>query len=180
MNFSISNYIHCAIANKIPKDSSILDMGGTGKFKKYFSNVKNANIRYGIDCTQLPYEKKSFDYTVSVATLEHIGNHIQQNQFLKEAVRVCKYKSFHWFPVNEEFENLTKALGHKHNCIVPQLKKIFELENPISTEAMISIPEQAFALSTLHEKLNCDAMINFVRKNIHINYGVLLTIEKEI
>lgn len=177
MNYSISNYIHYIIANKINKDFSVLDMGGVEKLKKYCPNTQSANIRYGIDCTKLSFDNNSFDVCISVAVIEHVGSLEKQYQFINESIRVAKHKIIHWFPISQEFEDLTLELGHNHNCIIPDINRIKKSFNASYTE-FITIREQGFALSTLHPKLNCLKMMEFIEKHGNEPYGILMEIDK--
>ena len=180
MRYSISDYIHYIIASKIEKNSSILDMGGKGKMKLWH-DVENANIIDGVDATNLSFEDNDFDVTISIATLEHVGDHDKQNKFIQEAIRVCKYKSIHWFPINQDFENFMNFLGHDHKCIVPDIEKLsFQIKSyEQSCTYLITIPEQAFGLSTLYPKLNCKELFEYIIQNRNKYYGILLEINKE-
>jgi len=178
-NYSISDYIHYVIASKIKENSTILDMGGKGRMKTWHSNVTNANIRSGIDGTNLPYEDNYFDVTVSIATLEHVGDNEKQCKFIQEAIRVCRKKSIHWFPINQDFENFMKKLGHDHECIVPNLFPFLSTtEHDSFLTNLITVSEQAFCLSTYNPKLNCEKLLKYINQNQDKYYGILLEINK--
>jgi len=55
------------------------------------------------DGLTLPFPDKSFDFVVSFAVIEHVGNRVQQKTFVRELCRVgktcCITTPNRWFPV---------------------------------------------------------------------------------
>ena len=92
-----SIYNHVAnIINKIPDVESVLDMGGIGRMQAYLkAPVTDANIKKGINGSNLPFKDNQFSITMSTATLEHVE---KQQEFIDEAYRVAKIGTVHWFP----------------------------------------------------------------------------------
>jgi len=180
-NPPVSEYMHYWIMRKLKEYGvkTIVDMGGTGKFNKWF-NVTCANKKKGIDGTCLPYEDKLFDASTSVATLEHVDN---QMKFLEEAVRVAKKVSIHWFPYGIEGDNIEKfktLLGHKHPCRIimeDELVKFLKSKKlKYTIVPMVTYREHLLALATLYPKLNVERLYEYLYDNDGW-IGILLTIE---
>lgn len=121
----ISAFYHYDIACRASKfkPKTLLDIGGAQKLKTFLPDVRivDANKTQGIDGTKLPYRDKQFDVTVSVVTLEHVGEREDQFRFLLEAFRVSKLASIHLFPLGNaarSIEEFKKSIGHPHPCVI--------------------------------------------------------------
>ena len=123
---------HYIVAHLIKKyvdnPETVIDMGGIGTLKYFLPSCKivDANIKTGIDATNLPYKDNSFDIACSVATLEHVRD---QKKFLSESIRVAKYAVVHYFPLGEDARTLEKfraTLKNKHDCVIPHDELIQE------------------------------------------------------
>lgn len=175
MRYSISDYMHYIISSRIEKNSSIIDMGGKGKMKLLHTDVINANIREGIDATNLPFENNSFDISVSVATLEHAGNEDKQLQFIDESIRIATKKVLHWIPIHEEVELFLKDLKHNHPCIIPKKKILLYLkEQGFEKIDSITVREHLINLTMIHPKLACNELYKYAQEHKNIDYLILL------
>lgn len=177
----ISEILHSRIAWQLRAYGvrTILDIGGTEKMKNRGFQVTDANKRHGIDGRNLPFEDNSFDATMSVATLEHVGEIVDQAKFIKEAVRVCRDVSFHWFPINAEAEAFLKRLGHKHPCIIPSYHLIMDTLNlNYSIIGRTSLKEHFLLLATMYPKLNKPELYDYIFEHEDEIFGILLEVRK--
>lgn len=117
----ISRILHEKVTERI-KDyphETVLDIGGKGRAQHFVDGkVTNANMPRYNGC-KLDFSTRTFDCTMSVATVEHVD---KPKAFLREAIRVSRYASVHWFPCGtfaQELEELLKKAGHDHTCTVP-------------------------------------------------------------
>jgi len=183
-NKPISEQIHHYIVEKLKSYGvkTVIDIGGTGKLNSKFVTT-NANICKKIDGSNLPYNDKTFDGSVSIATLEHVVKE-KQIQFLQESIRVAKLVSLHWFPCGkmaQEAEDLKHKLGHQHPCNLPEE---FEIRNFIDTTKfryiitpLQTIVEHMLLLSTMYPYLNVRELYNFLYSiNLNSHYGILVEI----
>jgi ubiquinone/menaquinone biosynthesis C-methylase UbiE len=177
----ISEILHSYIAKRLKeyRVENILDIGGTDKMSNRGFQTINANKRQNIDGRNLPFEDNSFDATVSIATLEHVGNIKDQIKFIKEAVRTCKYVSLHWFPINDKAERFLKEIGHNHPCIIPNYEIIVKKLNLkyITTE-FTNVKEHLLLLATMYPKLNVPELYDYILLHGHETFGIILEITK--
>ncbi len=177
----ISEILHSYITNQLKEYNiiTLLDMGGKGKMKNRGFNVTNADIKYGIDARNLPFKDNEFDATISIATLEHVGNIEDQITFIQEAKRVCKYKSFHWFPVNKEAEEFLKEIGHNHPCIVPNPDVIIKrLDLKSKLIPFSSVKGHFLLLATMYPKLNISKLYDYIFLHGNETFSIILEITK--
>jgi ubiquinone/menaquinone biosynthesis C-methylase UbiE len=95
--------------DKLPSNSSVLEVGcGNGKNMMYrqdlnFTGIdnseklveicRNKNLNVSLHCmTNLPFENKSFDYTICIASLHHLETFERRRTALNEMIRVTKKK----------------------------------------------------------------------------------------
>ena len=132
-----------------------------------------------MDATCLPFNDNAFDATISVATIEHVGNHIKHKQFIQEAVRVSKIISIHWIPVHSQVERLLKKLGHKHPCIIPNCSLLLKgLKITGKIIPFTTIKEHLIFLATIYLKLNKPELHDYILNHENEIYGVMLEIKK--
>jgi len=175
----ISQIFHSYITKKLKEYniSSVLDIGGKGKMYDRGFRVMNADIRYGIDGRKLPFDDNQYDATISIATLEHVGDIEDQVKFIQEAKRVAKYKSIHWFPVNCDAEKFLKEIGHNHPCIVPNpdvIMKRLDLHGELIVFS--TVKEHFLLLATMYPKLNIPKLYDYILINGHKTFSVILDI----
>ena len=179
MRYSVSDYIHSIINSRIEKHSSILDMGGTGKMKMLHTDVIDANIRDGVDATNLSFEDNSFDVSVSIAVLEHVGNEEKQLQFINESIRVARKKVLHWFPIDEKVEKFLAEKGHRHFSVTPSVNIIGYLKDKnFKMIDTLTIREHLINLTMLYPKLSCTELYEYAHANKDKNYGILMELIK--
>lgn len=178
----ISEYIHYYITQrlKIHDVKTVLDMGGTGKMKNRGFKVVSANKRYGTDCTDLLFEDNKFDATISIATLEHVGDINNQIKFMEEARRVCKKISIHWLPIHEDVEIFLKSMGHNHKCVIPNHTVILESLNSryLIQDKFTTIKQHLLLLATINPKLNKPELYEYILNHGEEAYGVIVEILK--
>jgi ubiquinone/menaquinone biosynthesis C-methylase UbiE len=177
----ISEYLHQYIASKLKnyQVKTLLDIGGKGKMNNRSFDTTNADIKYGIDGRNLPFEDNSFDATISVATLEHVGNIEEQKKFLIEANRVAKKVSIHWFPFNEDAEKFLKEIGHNHPCVVPTQELLYSISSLKPTLIQrTTVKEHFLLLATIYPKLNTSELYNYIFKHGQETFGIFLEIRK--
>lgn len=95
--------------DELPSNSTVLEVGcGNGKNMMYredlnFTGIdnseklveicKNKNLNVSLNCmTKLPFESKSFDYTLCIASLHHLETFERRRIALNEMIRVTKKK----------------------------------------------------------------------------------------
>lgn len=177
----ISEYIHYHISQKLRKYDikTVLDMGGRGRMKRRDFEVTNADIKYGIDGRDLPFEDNSFDATISINTLEHVGGILDQAQFISEAIRVAKVISVHHFPINDKAEGFLEKIGHNHPCIVPSYESLIEtLKLDCSLTTLLSVKDQFLLLATMYPKLNIPELYDYIYQYGEEKYSLLMEIKK--
>ena len=179
MRYSISNYIHCIIKSRLIGCKTVIDMGGKGKMENRGFQITNANIKYGIDATNLPFEKNTFHASVSIAVLEHVGGEDKQIKFIDESIRVARKRVLHWIPIDEKVEIFLKIKGHIHPSITPS-KKILDYLNKKGFKIIdnITIREHLINLTMLYPKLACQELYDYAYKNKNKLYGILLELNK--
>ena len=162
------------------KAKRIVDVGGKGILNHYLNcKVANANIKKGIDGTNLPYKANSFDAVVSVATLEHVKN---QAAFLRESIRVAKRLVVHWFPYGEGAERAEKLklrLGHRHFCKLPTKSIITKALGQLKVGKLyplMTISEHLLLLAARHPRLSRRELYDYVyrRRAVKEYYGFIL------
>ena len=178
MRYSISDYIHCVIAEHLKGCHTVIDMGGKGKMKRKGYTVTNADIQYGIDATNLSFEDNSFDASVSIAVLEHVGDKDKQIQFINESIRVAKHQILHWIPIHKEVEVFLKSIGHDHKAIIPSLEVMDYLHKKFTVIDMITIREHLINLTMIYPKLSCKELYNYAYDHQDESYGVLMELIK--
>ena len=143
----------------------------------------NVNIQGGIDGCNLPYDDESFDAVVSVATLEHVGDLDRQLSFLKGCHRIAKQIDVHWFPCGPyaiDVEKLKKKYGHYH-----PYTNIISLDD-LQTKTDIAYDSYPFMSCGLHlllcmtltPSLKAPEIYDFILKNEHEEYGLIVIGEK--
>ena len=60
MIYSVSDYLHHVIEDRLKDCLSVIDMGGVGKMNERGYIGVNANIRYGIEATKMPFKDNKF------------------------------------------------------------------------------------------------------------------------
>lgn len=160
-----------AVQERFPGAVTILDSGGTGRFKLFGPwDVTDANVSGGHDGCKLTFDDGSFDVVVSVATLEHVHS---PDAFLTEALRVSRLGVAHWFPAGPSaraVEVVKAQLGHKHRCVIPEV--------PEGAEVFGTIGEHLLTLATLKPKINVPVLHQHVVDHGSEPYGYLLIQEK--
>lgn len=176
----ISEILHSHIIKRLKeyKIHTLLDMGGKGKIENRGFKVTNADIKYGIDCCKLPFKDRTFDATISIATLEHVGNIENQIKFIQEAIRVAKYISIHWFPINSYAEKFLEKIGHNHPCNIPNHKIIKGLNLRYEIIAFTTVKEHFLLLATMYPKLNIPKLYDYIFLHGHETFGIILEIKK--
>ncbi len=177
----ISEYAHSYITKRLHDYDikTVLDMGGTGKMKWRGFDVTNANARYKIDGRNLPFKDNSFDATISINTLEHVGNHIDHVQFLREAQRVAKIVSIHYFPINFEAEAFLKKIGHHHPCFLPCEDGIKTLwVGNYHRKYILTVREHFLLLATMYPKLNISELYQYIFKHGNETFSILVEMAK--
>lgn len=179
---------------------TVLDVGGVGKLEALSDyHVTDVNIAKGmggagigvgilegVDGCDLPFEDNSFDAVVSIATLEHVGDH---EQFLQECERVAKKVTVHWFPCGvwaENAEELKRKYGHWHPCNIPTLYTGLEMFQESDTvrvrygelEKFVTCGEHLLLCMTLTPSLKAPEVYDYVVKNYDRPYGTILIREK--
>ena len=159
---------------------TVLDVGGIGRFKEDYE-VTDANIRKGIDGCDLPYEDNSFDAVISHATIEHCADYIA---FLNEAVRVAKYASCHWVPLEPDIvllvDKLKKRLKPGHpTTYVPTVQEIHDVLKPYKhvVTPLITISEHLLYLATIRPAWNCEELYEFILEHGDRPFGWMIFIE---
>ncbi len=181
MKNPVSDYIHFYIAKQLKKYNikTVLDMGGKGRFANRGFKVINADIKYGIDATNLPFKDNLFDASISIATLEHVGDHNKHKEFLKEANRVAKKYSIHWIPIHKDVEKFLKELGHNHPCVIPDYDKICkELNLTYKFKEFTTIKEHLTFLATIKPKLNMPQLHEYIFNHGEEIYAIVLELRK--
>jgi len=182
MKNTYSDYNHFYVFNRLRELNvkKVLDMGGKGRSHNRGCSVIDANIKNGIDGSNLPFNDDEFDAAISIATLEHVGNHEKQKKFIREAIRVSKIISIHWIPVHSPVESFLKKLGHRHPCIIPNCNLILEEINitgkiiPFTT-----IKEHLIFLSVVYPRLNVSKLHQYILNFGKEIYAIILEIEKD-
>ena len=162
MRYSFSNYLHYTIQKQLIDCKTLIDMGGTGKMKNRRFTLTNANIRKGIDGTNLPFSDSSFDASMSVVVLEHVGSEEKQIQFINESIRVAKKRILHWIPIDQGSQDLLTKIGHKHPCILPSKKIMKYLNKNFQQIDCMTVREHLLCLSVLYPNLICDELYKYV------------------
>lgn len=174
---SLAGYVHFHISKLLKANSvkSVVDVGGTGRLGWFMEHVKNANIKNGIDGTNLPFGNNSFDAAISIATLEHVDN---QRKFLSESARVAKKMTVHWFPMGEGAKLVEKfkvRTGYRHPCILPRISMVQAFCQTITNAAIypfISVREHVLCLD-LKNKARFESF-KLVEEHGHKPYGFMV------
>ena len=177
----ISEYVHSYITKRLTEYDikTVLDIGGKGKMKGRGFSVTNADIKYGIDGRKLPFKDNSFDATMSINTLEHVGNDVDHVLFLREAQRVAKIVSIHYFPINFEAEAFLKKIGHNHPCFIPCEDGIKTLwVGKYLRKYMLTVRDHFLLLATMYPKLNVPELYTYISKYGYETFSVLVEIIK--
>lgn len=151
----ISAIVHHKVAKYINSSVSetVIDMGGIKKLKLFTNaEVTNANIKGGIDATNLPYPDDSFDAAVSIATIEHVRTALQE-KFLEESIRVARKLVIHWLPLGEwanVVENFKEEIAKKyyHDCLFLDIPIAVKLG--FSITPFLTIREHLLLLATIY------------------------------
>ena len=161
---------------------SVLDVGGVGKLGKLTNyGVTDVNISTGTDGCNMSFKDDSFDATVSIATLEHVGD---QEKFLQECHRVAKKVDIHWFPYGpfaKEVEGLKKKYGHQHPCRLSLDLYHWTMVDggiPYKSEGFIRCGEHLLLCMTLTPSLKAPEVYDYALENHDEYYGILLIGEK--
>lgn len=176
----ISEYLHDSITRRLKNHNikTILDVGGKGKMHNRGFNIIDAN-KPNFDGRNLPFQDKSFDATISIATLEHVGNLIDQINFLREAIRVAKYISIHWFPINQNAEHFLISIGHNHRCFVPDYKSIMQILNiNYKVIEVNKVREHFLLLATMYPRLNTSKLYDYIDIHGEETFSIILEILK--
>jgi hypothetical protein len=160
-------------------------MGGTRRLKNFVSfKVVDANIKYGIDATNMPFEDNSFDSSISINTLEHIKH---KRKFLFEATRVARLVSIHEFPFGphaRKVEELKKKLGHRHPCSLPDYRDHIL---PFLTNSLLKCefkPAMScrvclLLLASINEKMNVEETFELAESQGDSPYSYILIMESK-
>lgn len=102
------------LLGKTKPGESVLDVGGEGYLSLFAKRlvVKDLNIegKEPYDGMTIPFEDKSFDYAVSIDTIEHIPKELRRRH-LCELMRVAKKRVVFCAPINSPMQiKLQKAL----------------------------------------------------------------------
>lgn len=122
----------------------------------------------------MPYDDATFDAVVSIATAEHVSD---VDLFLKEANRVSKFISIHWYPAGDaarKVEILKRDIGHSHPCNIPDIPK-----KPFECIPFISIETHLLTLATIYPKLNVKNLHDFILNYGKEPYGYLMSLKKK-
>lgn len=176
----ISAIVHHKVARYINSSVSetVIDMGGIKKLKLFTNaEVTNANIKGGIDATNLPYPDNSFDAAVSIATIEHVKT-APQEKFLEESIRVARKAVIHWLPLGE-WASITEkfkekiAKKYRHDCLF--LDQRIAVKLGFSVTPFLTVREHLLLLATIYgDDFNNKQTYDFI--NIHGDrpYGYFL------
>ena len=182
---AIAKWTHWRIAKELGqyKLSTVVDMGGVGRLKKLTSfKVTDANTKHGIDATNMPFEDKSFDASISINTLEHVKF---KRQFLLEAERVARVVSIHEFPFGphaKQVEELKKKLGHRHPCKLPNYRDhilpfMTNSSFVCNFKPAMSCQVCLLLLASMNEKMNVDETFQLAKSCGDAAYSYIFIIE---
>lgn len=87
----------------------VLEAGGPGIFETLLPShqVTTARIANGIDLLDLPYADDTFDVAVSARVVEFLPP-AARGVYLREILRVCRYRAFVALPLQPELEAIDK------------------------------------------------------------------------
>ena len=180
----ISKWIHWRVGQKLKeyKLQTVVDIGGIGRLKNFVPfRVTDANIRSGINATNMPFENSLFDASVSINTIEHVKD---KKKFLSEAVRVSRVVSIHWFPYGaaaQRTEKLKKKLGHNHPCSLPEYQDLVPFLNLRVVNSkfneVVNCRDHLLMLASINEKINVEETFRFIEMYGNNPYGYMLTLE---
>lgn len=160
--------------NQLGGVSTILDMGGIGRLKKFTTlPVTDANIKSGINATSLPYEDNSFDVACSIAVLEHVSDH---KKFIQESIRVSKNGVVHWLPMGnaaQKVEDFKKRYGHIHPCVLPK-KEMIESFGTLTIKNFITCESHLLFISTLTPSIINPELFDLIDEIGFYSYGCLI------
>lgn len=185
----ISAHVHHGICYYVSSfmPDSVVDMGGIGKSSQILEcNVTDANVKNGMNCTDLPFTNNQFDIAMSIATLEHVGGCNNQEKFLNESIRVSTIGTVHWFPFGEaaqEAEDLKKLSGFSHPCILPAqevIDKFIEDNNIIHMSGYVTCREHLLMLCCTFPNRVKDSMYRLIDEFSDRDYYGLIISTKGI
>jgi hypothetical protein len=130
---AILHYEVLAIINKYAV-KTIVDLGGTGKAQEFTAaKVTNINRLDGADALNIKVPDCYFDASMSVATVEHVGEE-NLGKFFLEAFRVAQVVSTHWLPLAPGAavaDAIKNKFGHKHRAQLPDWPRVQKIVNKI-------------------------------------------------
>lgn len=137
----------------IKENATVLDVGGSlskiGKFVKA-GELKTVDIQKGADIVyqgrRLPLKDQSFDFVVSLDTLEHVEKKGRQD-FIKELLRVARKRVIIAAPLgtkkHQEYEqNLLAKLKAEKKSVPRYLKEHLEDGLPTMEEIKDLVPQE--------------------------------------
>lgn len=179
----VTEIVHSYITQRLKEIGidEIIDIGGVGKLNDRFSKVFNAIISQGVDGCRLPFADGSFQASISIATLEHVHDQVG---FLKEAVRVAREISLHWFPFGEQgrkIEQFKEMMGHRHPCEIPKQEIIGKAMLGYHYEIIpfVTCSEHLLCLACLYPQLNTPDLYRFIFENMDTYCGAVLKVNKK-
>ena len=112
----------------------------------------------------------------------NILNQKKKADFIKEALRVSKYLSVHWFPVGEiarKIDRLKLVFGWKHQAWIPDQKTIEEIVSGLNYTIIPyqTVREHLLLLGSIDKKLKNEEIYS-VANTCQDMYGCILTIIK--
>lgn len=142
------HYWTIKLLGKKKPGETVLDVGGEGYLKLFARRliIKDINIEgaEAYDGMAIPYPDKSFDYAVSIDTIEHMPKG-QRKLHISELIRVAKKRVVFCAPVNSPMQiELQKALLTSNALderAVRFVKEHLEYGLPTPTEIQAALPD---------------------------------------
>jgi hypothetical protein len=105
----------------------VLEAGGPGVFEDLLPahRVTRARVADGIDLCDLPYPDDAFDVVVSARVLELLPPHLRC-EYLRELLRVSRYRVFVALPLQPELEAIDKI----KNAYVWDVPRVWQHPGP--------------------------------------------------